>query len=128
MTGRQGSSQAAIIGLRKRADFLRLRRGFVQRTRAVNIQAASRLQNDRHIGIGFTATRKLGNAVTRNRVKRRLRAAAGALLPVHGRPGIDYVFIATPQTARVSWQQLLDDVETALISLAGRFGNDSEKT
>jgi len=46
------------------------------------------------IGVGFTATKKIGNAVTRNRAKRRLREVARALLPELGRPGHDYVLIA----------------------------------
>ena len=69
---------------------------------------------------GFTATKKIGDAVTRNRAKRRLRAAARLLLPLHGRAGIDYVFIARAATGSRAWSALLDDVETALISLARR--------
>jgi ribonuclease P protein component len=56
--------------------------------------------------------------VVRNRAKRRLRAAARALLPEHGRPGCDYVFIARMGTAERPWPRLLDDVKSALISLA----------
>ena len=67
---------------------------------------------------GFTATKKIGNAVHRNRAKRRLREAARLLLPLHGRAGNDYVFIARAATGSRAWTALLDDVETALISLA----------
>ncbi len=67
---------------------------------------------------GFTATRKIGGAVDRNRAKRRLREAARALLPLHGRPGVDYVFIARGGTTARPWARLLDDVKSALISLA----------
>ncbi len=66
---------------------------------------------------GFTASRKVGNAVVRNRCKRRLRAAAQALLPLYGRPGWDYVFIARAGTFRRRWTALLDDVRAALISV-----------
>ncbi len=67
---------------------------------------------------GFTATKKVGGAVVRNRAKRRLREAARRLLPTLGRPGMDYVFIARAQTAAAPWGSLLDDVEKALIRLA----------
>ena len=71
---------------------------------------------------GFTATRKIGDAVVRNRAKRRLREAVRLLLPLHGRAGTDYVFIARAATPERAWPALLDDVETALISLTRRAG------
>lgn len=70
------------------------------------------------IGEGFTATKKIGNAVTRNRAKRRLRAASACLLPKLGQCGVDYVFIARQETGTLPWSRLLDDMEKALISLA----------
>ena len=59
---------------------------------------------------GFTATRKLGGAVVRNRARRRLKAAAALLGPGHARPGVDYVFVARAGTLDRSWEQLLRDV------------------
>jgi ribonuclease P protein component len=70
------------------------------------------------IRAGFTATKKIGGAVVRNRAKRRLRETARALLPELGRPGCDYVFIARGGTATRPWPRLIDDVRSALISLA----------
>jgi ribonuclease P protein component len=70
------------------------------------------------VRVGFTATRKIGGAVVRNRAKRRLREAARALLPQLGSPGFDYVFIARAGAPTRRWQRLLDDVKTALIRLA----------
>ncbi len=74
------------------------------------------------MGAGFTATRKIGNAVVRNRAKRRLREAARLLLPELGRPGHDYVFIARQGAAQRPWPRLLDDVKSALIRLAAEDG------
>lgn len=67
---------------------------------------------------GFTATRKLGGAVIRNRAKRRLRAAARTLLPEYGIAGRDYVFIARAELLRCSHDSLIRDMKHALKRLA----------
>ncbi len=64
--------------------------------------------------VGYTASRKVGNAVVRNRAKRRLRAAAARILAERGRPGTDYVLIARATTAERPFAALVDDLETAL--------------
>ncbi len=66
------------------------------------------------IRAGFTATRKLGNAVVRNRIKRRMREAARMLLPEFGMAGHDYVFIGRPQAAKGTFDDLILDVKHAL--------------
>ena len=76
----------------------------------------------RHSGhavrVGFTASRKVGNAVIRNRAKRRLRAAAAEVLPRLGRPGTDYVLIARAGTSERPFQALIGDLEAALNRVA----------
>jgi ribonuclease P protein component len=82
------------------------------------MQRRDRGDGDATIRIGFTATRRIGGAVERNRAKRRLREAIRALAPLHAAPGHDYVLIARQGTARRAWPRLLDDVKSALIRLA----------
>ena len=72
--------------------------------------------------VGFTATKKIGGAVKRNRAKRRLREIANMLVPLHGTPGTDYVFIARAATPSRPWNELVDDVKSALLSLAPKGG------
>ena len=64
--------------------------------------------------VGFTASRKVGNAVVRNRAKRRLRAAAALVLGRDGRPGTDYVLVARATTAARPYAELVGDLESAL--------------
>ena len=105
--------------LTARAQFLRVAQGISASRGAVVIQARAREDDASiHLGEGFTATKKIGGAVVRNRAKRRLREAARALLPAHGRAGVDYVFVARAGTPTREWVRLLDDVKSALLSLA----------
>ena len=103
--------------LQKRAEFLRAAKGDTVRRKLVVVQSCKRHDESPEVGEGFTSTRKIGGAVVRNRARRRLRVASRQLLPLHGRPGHDYVFIARAGTAVAPWESLLDDVETALIRL-----------
>ncbi len=108
----------AIVRLKARAQFLAAAKGASLGRGAVVVQMLHRQDGAPHLGEGFTATKKIGNAVVRNRAKRRLREAARALLPIHGVPGRDYVFIARMGAGERPWARLLDDVGSALIGLA----------
>ena len=114
------TSETGVVRLKTRPQFLFVRAGSTERRKSVVVQARQR-KGSELIGAGFTATKKIGNAVVRNRAKRRMREAASRLLPLHGRRGADYVFIARMETATIGWQRLLDDMESALISLAEDF-------
>jgi ribonuclease P protein component len=67
--------------------------------------------------IGFTATRRIGGAVERNRARRRLRAAAREVFPGLALPGHDYVVIARRQTLARPYAELLSDLSDALRKL-----------
>lgn len=107
-----------IDRLTRRPQFLAAAKGVSQARGAVVVQQLDRQDGQAAIRLGFTATRKVGGAVVRNRCKRRLREAARLLAPLHGRPGCDYVFIARMGTADRDWDRLLDDVKSALTRLA----------
>lgn len=113
-------NRTEVVRLNRRPQFLFVRNGQTEKRKSLLVQARKRrgAEPGQHIGEGFTATKKIGNAVARNRCKRRLREASRLLLPQLGRPGWDYVFIARAATAEIDWQRLLDDMESALISLA----------
>jgi ribonuclease P protein component len=113
---------APLERLRKRADFLAAAKGFACARGAVLAQARDRRDGTAAIRVGFTATRRIGGAVVRNRAKRRLREAARQMAPALGRPGCDYVLIARGGIARRPWARLLDDVKSALIRLAADLG------
>jgi ribonuclease P protein component len=106
-----------LVRLKTRADFLRVAAGRQRAARpGVVLQAAAcpAAGDAATVRIGFTASRKVGNAVVRNRAKRRLRAAAAAVLARSGRPGTDYVLIARAGTGERPYPELLGDLEGAL--------------
>ena len=65
-------------------------------------------------GVGFTVSKKVGNAVTRNRMKRRLRALARAALPTIGIAGADHVLIGRPGGNDMAFAELGEHLATAL--------------
>ena len=104
--------------LKKRSEFLACAQAPSSAKGAVVIQARPRGDDDPKVRVGFTATKRIGGAVERNRAKRRMREAARLILPELGRPGVDYVFIARGGMITRPWARLLDDVKSALVRLA----------
>lgn len=66
------------------------------------------------IRLGFTCSRKVGNAVARNRARRRLQAAAREMMPDSAQPGYDYVLIGRTETLDRPYALLLQDLRMAL--------------
>lgn len=107
--------------MRKRADFLAAARAARQGTASMMVQGRDRRDGDSRIRVGFTCSKKVGNAVTRNRAKRRLRAAAREMLPGMGQPGWDYVLIGRAgETATRPFDDLRRDLGWALRRLRYR--------
>ena len=79
----------------------------------------ARGDSDPAIRVGFTVTKKIGNAVVRNRMKRRFRALARALLPRQGGAGADHALIGRSGGIERDYQRLHDELGRALRKVAG---------
>jgi len=111
--------------LKVRADFLRAARGVRRNGRGLTLEVCSTpdtAAKPNLARIGFTASRKVGGAVERNRAKRRLRAAAAALLPLYGLEGNDYVLVARRDTLTRGFDALLEDLANALSAAHAKSG------
>jgi ribonuclease P protein component len=118
--------EAALLPLsrlRHRPDFLRAARARRVPCPAFLLQARERGADeapDAAVRVGFTCSKKVGNAVARNRAKRRLREIARLVLPAQARAGWDYVLIGRPgETATRDFAALQADLAAALRKLHG---------
>jgi ribonuclease P protein component len=102
-----------IETLKKRQDFIALRTGKKAVRGAFVLQARA---SEPEIGmrVGYTASKTIGNAVARNRAKRRLRAAVHEILPQMALPAHDIVLIARQSVLTIDFSVLCQDLQTAL--------------
>jgi ribonuclease P protein component len=105
---------APILRLTRRAEFLKVASGRRKSVAPGLILQALPQAADGALRVGFTASRKVGNAVARNRARRRLRAAAAQILPAHAAGGHDYVVIARHETLERPYTELLADLAAGL--------------
>ncbi|MBX3512110.1 MAG: ribonuclease P protein component [Xanthobacteraceae bacterium] len=97
----------------KRADFLAAAKAARASSVPFSLQARDR-KDDAGLRLGLTVTKKVGNAVERNRIRRRLRAAARAVLPQAGKDGFDYVVVARRAALTADFADLTLGLENTL--------------
>lgn len=113
------ANKSTVLTLTERRDFLAAARARRAPAQAFLLQARERNSSEKAepetVRIGYTCSKKVGNAVARNRAKRRLRAIARDVLYPHGQPGWDYVLVGrAEQTADRDYAALKADLLDAL--------------
>ena len=106
--------------LTQRKDFLRLAKAQRVHSASFVLQSRNR-KDDAPMRIGFTCSKKVGNAVARNKAKRRLRELARLILPQEGQAGHDYVLIGRANvTATTNFAAMQTELSTALQNLQAK--------
>jgi len=107
--------------LTQRKDFLRM--AHAQRIHSTSFVLQSRdRKDDAPMRIGFTCSKKVGNAVARNRAKRRLREIARLIMPHNGQAGHDYVLIGRVKvTAKTNFAEMQAELSVALQKLQAKL-------
>ena len=113
----------------KRPDYVKMRNGYRVSMPGFILQGKSRSVdtsvNSTVSRYGLTCSKRIGNAVKRNRAKRRLRSAVMAILPYSALEGWDYVLIGkTNSTENMSFDILKDDLTTALRKIHQKDGKE----
>ena len=104
----------------KRADFIAASKAEKFVGNSIIVQA--RYNASENIRVGYTASKKVGNAVVRNRAKRRMRAAAMETLAQYGTAGADYVLIGRAKTTcTVKFEDLKIELIRAIKKLSARL-------
>lgn len=110
---------AHIETMKKRGEFVAASKARYQTTTGLTVQMRDRADGDPTVRVGFTCSKKVGNAVARNRAKRRLREIARLDLPSLAKPGHDYVLIGKKDvTANRPFEDLSADLAKAIGKLS----------
>ncbi len=109
--------------LRQRADFVAAATGAKAATAAFVVQARKRGDSG-PIRVGFTVTRKVGNAVERNRVRRRLKAVVSRAAVGRMQAGCDYVLVGRRAALELPFDRLVEDFNGAMRRLETAAGKD----
>ena len=114
--------------LRQRREFLAAATGAKAPVTGFVVQALDR-REDGPVRVGFTCSKKVGNAVERNRVRRRLREVVRLAPPDRMRPGHDYVLIGRRAALDLPFERMVEDFDRALRRLhAGPTGSGGKRT
>jgi ribonuclease P protein component len=100
--------------IRQRRDFLAANQGRRVSSAGFVLLVHQRGDGDARMRAGYTVTKKIGNSVIRNRLKRRLRAIVALTLPAHGHAGADHVLIGREAGLTRDFAVLQADLEKAL--------------
>jgi ribonuclease P protein component len=103
--------EGAVRRLKNRSEFLRAARGQRVGRSAFSLQAVA--SESEEPGVGFTVTKLMGNSPERNRIRRRLRAAAKACATGF-EPQHDYVLVGRREALSISYGQLVNDLAAAI--------------
>ena len=114
-----GETQPAVFScvkrITKRSDFIQASHAKRLGVKGFLLQARNRNDDDQTIRVGFTCSKKVGNAVARNRAKRRLREITNLILISSAKKGWDYVLIGKKEvTASRDFIKLKNDLTYAL--------------
>ena len=110
---KKDSKSKKIEKITKRDDFVRASKSDFIKSKSLIIQFFNR-KDDSPPRYGVTASKRIGNAIKRNKAKRRIRHLVKDLLPKYGKNGYDYVFIAREELIHNSWESILQEVEIIL--------------
>jgi ribonuclease P protein component len=102
---------------RRRAEFLRLAARGRKLSRPGFLMQALVQPGDAPVRVGYTATKKIGNAVLRNRARRRLREAARLVLAAQPLCGVELVLVCRKETATLPFSTLCASLDSALAEL-----------
>jgi ribonuclease P protein component len=125
MTADSPQSNATLRRLKRRSQFLRAARGNRAGRSAFGLQAIASAESEP--GVGFTVTKKVGNSPERNRMKRRLRAAAAACARDFV-PGHDYVLLARREALSQPFEQMVAELCSLIARVHDTKSGDNRNT
>jgi ribonuclease P protein component len=115
-----------MLGLKKRVEFLAVSKGRKVVRRCLVLQARARTGGAGQTRVGYTVTKRTGNSVERNRIRRRLRAAVDRVGGSASAAGVDYVIIGRRAALKVPFDLIVSDLRSGF-SKVGRHFSDPQQ-